>query len=105
MSSDSQHAGSQHTFVDRECRKPVHFPGGQNQNMFEAVMKAQPDKLGCFLFLGGLLFLYFCDSSLPLFFFSFFFFSVSLFFQSREDTHILHYLTKLKAIQDGKMHS
>ena len=69
MSSDSQHAGSQHTFVDRECRKPVHFPGGQNQNVFEAVMKAQPDKLGCFLFLGGLLFLYFCDSSLPLFFF------------------------------------
>lgn len=50
MSSDSQHAGSQHTFVDRECRTPVHFPGGQNQNVFEAVMKAQSDELACFLF-------------------------------------------------------
>lgn len=59
--------------VDRECRTPVHFPGGQNQNVFEAVMKAQSDELACFLFSQSPAFLYFCVCSLPSFFFSLFF--------------------------------
>lgn len=50
----------------------MHFPGGQNQNVFEAVMKAQSDELACFLFSQSPAFLYFCVCSLPSFFFSFF---------------------------------
>lgn len=34
--------------------------------MFEVVVKAQPNELGCFLFFGGpLIFIYFCVYTLP----------------------------------------